>query len=194
MLQNAACPGSAGVPTRDVLELFRAYLSLYDLRNRAHGQLPPTLDREWKELSFTVDSVLAARGSRPRTSARSPFSARLPLGALRVPIDVAALCEDGHGLFAGVLRNLSRGGAYVQCKVPLQKGARVRFCFKPREEDASFALDGRVVWTNPGRALKHNLPEGGGIEFLNCPEGCRQRIRDHLCEVIEQALSSALLI
>ncbi len=42
-----------------VVDLFRQYARLYQLRNHSCGKLAPTDDKEWKELTVTLDSIFS---------------------------------------------------------------------------------------------------------------------------------------
>lgn len=184
-----------------MVALLRDYLRLYHLRNLGHGRLEPQLENEWKELSFTVDSVFSGM-YRDSGEEREPLGRprkldlrnELPLDSLRVPMETGVICDAGRGVFGATLRDLSTGGAYIQSTIPLGEHSRVRLIFSTGPDEPPIEVEGQVAWTNPASRRKPNLPEGSGVQFLRFSDDSRTRIRDYVYEVVEQTLASANLI
>ena len=42
-----------------IYDIFKDYSRLYQLRNDAEGQLSPELQKEWVEVTFTLDSIFS---------------------------------------------------------------------------------------------------------------------------------------
>ncbi len=180
-----------------MVALLRDYLRLYQLRNLGHGRLEPRLENEWKEVSFTIDSVFSGlyRDSGPEGRSRKvDLKKELPLDALRVPIETGVICDAGRGVFGATLRDLSTGGAYIQSTITLAEDSRVRLIFTTDPNRPPLEVEGRVAWTNRSGRRKANLPEGSGVEFLRFSDDSRIRIQDYVYQVVEQTLASANLI
>lgn len=198
-LKETELGGRAMNPTcTPMVALLRDYLRLYQLRNLGHGRLEPRLENEWKELSFTVDSVFSGlyrAGGRERSwSPKLDLRKELPLDSLRVPLETGVICDAGRGVFGATLRDLSTGGAYVQSTIPFPESGKVRLIFCTDPDDPPIEVEGRVAWTNPAGQRKRNLPEGSGVQFLRFTDDSRLRIRDFVYRVVEQTLASANLI
>jgi len=183
-----------------VADVFRQYVRLYELRNNQGGELEPSLENEWKEVSFTLDSIFSGmyQATPGETKTRLPRASSirnlLPVHYLRVPVETDVLCETPSRFFSGKLQDISTGGAYVHSAVELEARSVVRLTFCTFRDRMPLELEGRVAWANPKGTKKKTLPEGAGVQFLNFEADSRRRLDDYVYELVEETLVRANLI
>lgn len=85
---------TASIP---IVQVFRQYSTLFQLRNLHGGKLEPRLEREWQEVVFTLDSIFSGM-YQPQGDERMEdkpdrlrLRAQLPIKYLRVPTEVDVL-------------------------------------------------------------------------------------------------------
>lgn len=190
------------IPTSSthVVDVFRQYAKLYKLRNSRRGDLDPGLEKDWQEVSFTLESIFSGMYKPDPTetgirSAVNPhFRYQLPLEFLRVPTETDVLCETTNAFFSGRLQDISTGGAYVHASVPFELDSNVRLTFCTFREEMPLELEGRIAWNNPGGRFKRTFPEGAGIQFVDCEGVYHQKLADFVYELVEDTLVKANLM
>ncbi len=98
-----------------IVDVFQQYTRLYKIRNETGGRLSPELQKEWVEVTFTLDSIFSGLyrpDARPRRRAlrHARFRDKIPVDFLRVPADADVLCETRDNFFSGKLQDISVGG------------------------------------------------------------------------------------
>jgi uncharacterized protein (TIGR02266 family) len=185
-----------------IVDVFQQYTRLYKLRNETGGRLSPDLQKEWTEVTFTLDSIFSglyrpdARADELAKSASIPrrFRDRIPVDFLRVPAEADVLCETRDNFFSGKLQDISVGGAYVHSMVPLRVDSPVRLTFCTFRDREPLELEARIAWSNPGGVRKQALPEGAGVQFTNCDQRSRAQLKDYVYELVEETLTRANLL
>ena len=188
---------TASIP---IVQVFRQYSTLFQLRNLHGGQLEPKLEREWKEVTFTLDSIFSGMYQPLRDNQaenkpnRLQLRSQLPIEYLRVPTEVDVLCETPLNFFSARLQDISTGGAYVHAMVPFPEGSWLRLTFCTFRDEMPLELEGRVAWKNASGGCKDTLLEGAGVQFLNFEEKSRGRLKNYVYELVEDTLTKANLI
>ena len=182
-----------------IYEIFKEYSRLYQLRNDGQGQLSPDLQKEWVEVTFTLDSIFSGLyrpDANTHDAAHFPRSLRneVPVEFLRVPAEADVLCETTDNFFSGKLQDISVGGAYIHSPIPFRVNSTVRLTFCTFRDRQPLETDARIAWSNPGGIRKHTFPEGAGVEFTNCNHPRRDQLQDYVYELVEETLSRAHLI
>lgn len=192
----------AMIPTNSnqVIDVFRQYAKLYSLRNGSGGDLDSHQEKEWQEISFTLDSIFSGM-YRPdpselslRPALKPEIRTELPLNFLRVPTETDVLCETSNAFFSGRLQDISTGGAYVHASVPFEIDSKVRLTFCTFRDDMPVELESRVAWHNPGGKRKSHFLEGAGVQFVDCDGNLRQQIETFVYELVEETLIKANLL
>jgi uncharacterized protein (TIGR02266 family) len=93
----------------------------------------------------------------------------------RVPAQGVCRLEGESGIAAGVLCNLSLGGAFVALDSVPRVGENVVLSFALPGDASALAMDAVVCWDNSERRAT-GLPPGCGLEFLAPAWADRQRI------------------
>ena len=185
-----------------IVDVFQQYTRLYKMRNETGGALSPELQKEWVEVTFTLDSIFSGLyrpDARPNESATAASAARrfrdkIPVDFLRVPADADVLCETRDNFFSGKLQDISVGGAYVHSMVPFRVDWPVRLTFCTFRDREPLELEARIAWSNPGGVRKHALPEGAGVQFTNCDPRSHAQLQDYVYELVEDTLTRANLL
>jgi uncharacterized protein (TIGR02266 family) len=185
-----------------IVDVFQQYTRLYKIRNETGGRLSPELQKEWVEVTFTLDSIFSglyrpdARPNETAAAASVPhrFRDKLPVDFLRVPADADVLCETRDNFFSGKLQDISVGGAYVHSMVPFRVDSPVRLTFCTFRDREPLELEARIAWSNPGGVRKLTLPEGAGVQFTNCDSRSRSQLTDYVYELVEETLTRANLL
>ncbi len=189
------------IPTQPspVVDVFRQYVDLYQLRNRGED-LDPQQEKEWKEISFTMDSIFSGM-NRPDPAQlfstphdRATLRAQLPVEFLRIPTETDVLCETMNSFFSGRLQDISTGGAYVHAKVPFEPDSKVRLTFCTFRDEMPMELEGRIAWSNPGGMRKRALQAGAGVEWIDFDKPNRIKIEEFIYELVEETLARANLL
>lgn len=183
-----------------IFDIFQQYSRLYRMRNEGGGQLSPELQKEWVEVTFTLDSIFSGL-YRPNehTDESQPASPKelrekLPVDFLRVPTDADVLCETDDNFFSGKLADISVGGAYVHTSVPFRLDSPVRLTFCTFRDREPIELEARIAWNNPGSIRKQNFPEGAGVQFVSADPKTRSQLTDYVYELVEETLTRASLL
>jgi uncharacterized protein (TIGR02266 family) len=192
----------AMIPTSSdqVVDVFRQYAKLYSLRNGNGGNLDAHQEKEWQEISFTLDSIFSGM-YRPDPDEMSlqpvltpEIRSQLSLDFLRVPTETDVLCETSNAFFSGRLQDISTGGAYVHASVPFQIDSKVKLTFCTFREEMPVELESRVAWHNPGGKFKNQFLEGAGVQFVDCDGNLRHQIEKFVYELVEETLVKANLL
>ncbi len=183
-----------------IYDIFQQYSRLYQLRNRVDGQLTSKQQKEWVEVTFTLDSIFSGL-YRPEvtmedlpTTSVEMLRSKVPVDFLRVPTDADVLCETLNNFFSGKLQDISVGGAYIHTPIPFRVDSTVRLTFCTFRERHPLEVEGRIAWSNPGGVRKNDLREGAGIQFTNCDQTQTAQIQDYVYELVEETLLRAHLI
>jgi uncharacterized protein (TIGR02266 family) len=189
-----------------IVDVFQEYSRLYKIRNETGGNLSPELQKEWTEVTFTLDSIFSglyrpdgkpadgAASGDPGAQVARLFRQKVPVDFLRVPTDADVLCETHDNFFSGKLQDISVGGAYVQSVIPFRRDIPVRLTFCTYRDREPLELDARIAWSNPGGVRKRGLPEGAGVQFTSCDPRSRSQLLDYVYELVEETLTKANLI
>ncbi|HEX9724541.1 MAG TPA: PilZ domain-containing protein [Vicinamibacteria bacterium] len=183
-----------------IVQVFRQYSTLFQLKNLHGGQLDPKLEQEWQELTFTLESIFSGmyhprHGDHAEEKPnRLQLRSQLPIEYLRVPTEVDVLCETPLNFFSGRLQDISTRGAYVHAMVPFPEGSWLRLTFCTFRDEMPLELEGRVAWKNPSGARKNTLLEGAGVQFLNFDDKSRDRLQNYVYELVEDTLTKANLL
>ena len=183
-----------------IVDVFQQYTRLYKMRNETGGALTPELQKEWVEVTFTLDSIFSGLyrpDARPIERATTPprrLRGKLSVDFLRVPADADVLCETRDNFFSGKLQDISVGGAYVHSMVPFRVDCPVRLTFCTFRDRVPLELEARIAWSNPGGVRKHALREGAGVQFTNCGPRSHAQLKDYVCELVEETLTRANLL
>lgn len=94
---------------------------------------------------------------RPERPATTPWNREQRAG-VRAPLRAAVFLDDGTEVIRGWVRNLSRGGAYVENKArfPVDTAVRIEFVVWRDEGPVEVIVDGWVARTDS---------EGMGLQF-----------------------------
>ena len=183
-----------------IYDVFKQYSRLYQTRNASGGQLSAEMQREWVEVTFTLDSIFSGLYS-PDTKpfdhaapAGPKLKNKLPVEFLRVPAEADVLCETRDNFFSGKLTDISVGGAYVHSPIPFRIDSPVRLTFCTFRDREPLELEGRIAWNNPGGVRKQTFPAGAGIQFTECDNRSHSQLQDYVYELVEETLSRANLI
>ena len=183
-----------------IVQVFRQYSTLFQLKNLHGGRLEPRLEQEWQELTFTLESIFSGMyqpqqgdhmGEKPN---RRQLRSQLPIEYLRVPTEVDVLCETPLNFFSGRLQDISTRGAYVHAMVSFPQESWLRLTFCTFRDEMPLELEGRVAWKNPSGTRKNTLLEGAGVQFLNFDEKSRDRLQNYVYELVEDTLTKANLL
>ena len=183
-----------------IVQIFRQYSTLFQLRNLHGGKLESHLEKEWQQIVFTLESIFSgmyqprAEDRKDKKPHRSELRSQLPIEYLRIPTEVDVLCETPLNFFSGRLQDISTGGAYVHAMVPFPEGSWLRLTFCTFRDEMPLELEGRVAWKNPSGSRKNSLLEGAGVQFLNFDESSRGRLQNYVYELVEDTLTKANLI
>jgi uncharacterized protein (TIGR02266 family) len=194
--------GAMSATQSHIVDVFQQYTRLYQIRNETGGRLSPELQKEWVEVTFTLDSIFSGLyrpDARPSDGVRTGpgprrFRDKLPVDFLRVPADTDVLCETRDNFFSGKLQDISVGGAYVHTMVPFRVDSPVRLTFCTFRDREPLELEARIAWSNAGGIRKHALPEGAGVQFTNCDPRSRTQLQDYVYELVEDTLTRANLL
>jgi len=109
----------------------------------------------------------------------------LPRVELETPI--ALQLESETKEHWGTVRNLSRGGVFVETPEPLDRSTEVSLRFRLPETDAELESTAEVVWTRrKGRhPLEAELPPGMGLRFLELDRREMESLDDYVFERAE---------
>jgi uncharacterized protein (TIGR02266 family) len=182
-----------------LIDVFREYERLYKIRNDQGGELDTNLEKEWNEITFTLDSIFSGL-YRPDLDTLSPGALnsdlrnKLAISHLRVPTETDVLCETSNVFFSGKLQDISTGGAYVHASIPFHKDSRVRLTFCTFREQLPLELEGRIAWSNPKSMHKPLYLEGAGVEFTDCDQDNKAQLDTFIYELVEETLVKANLI
>ena len=182
-----------------IYDIFQQYSRLYQIRNDAGGQLDPDQQKEWVEVTFTLDRIFSGLYRPDIRTQETPATSgqirqKVPVDFLRVPTEADVLCETKDNFFSGKLQDISVGGAYVHSPIPFRVDSPVRLTFCTFRDRQPLELEGRIAWSNPGGIRKHNFPEGAGVQFTNFDGGKKHQLEDYVYELVEDTLSRANLI
>lgn len=183
-----------------IADVFEQYSRLYRLKNEGGGKLSPDLEKEWEEVTFTLESIFSGL-YRPDGSEKEPARGRgkklrdeVTVDYLRVPTDADVLCETKDNFFSGKLADISVGGAYVQTPIPFRPDSTVRLTFCTFRDREPLEIEARIAWNNPGSIRKQSFPEGAGVQFKAADGRTQAMLREYVYELVEETLTRANLI
>ena len=183
-----------------IFDVFQQYSRLYQMKNEGGGKLSPELEKEWVEVTFTLESIFsglyrpqATKEEPPRGSAKV-LRNKVPVDFLRVPTDADVLCETTNNFFSGKLADISLGGAYVQTPIPFRPDSNVRLTFCTFRDREPLEVEARIAWNNTGSIRKQNFPEGAGVQFTIANGKTREQLKEYVYELVEETLCRANLI
>ena len=100
-----------------------------------------------------------------------------PRLAARIPVEYVHQDRSGRG----TCLNLSQGGMFIGTTHPICAGQDLILHVKSRENENSFTVPGRVVWTNPLECTNF-FHVGMGVQFLTL--GPTEQM--HLCALLDK--------
>lgn len=83
----------------------------------------------------------------------------------RIETDTPATVTSGESESCGIVRNVSRGGAYVETDAPLVCADEIGLRFRLPESSTELSTSAQVVWCSPSDASPSE-PGGAGLRFL----------------------------
>ncbi len=134
-----------------------------------------TDDGHQRAVSAGADDVIAKPISRIMLiQAVNRFLSEQPVrGLTRVTLDAPVHIVHPREHHWGVVRNLSRGGLYVEAGTPMAPSTEVSLEFELPDDDLPLAPTARVVWRREGRP---NQPAGMGLQFLSLDRESADRL------------------
>lgn len=94
--------------------------------------------------------------------------------------------DDGETFNAGIVRDVSEGGVFLETALPLPVDTQVRLTPLEVEADDLFDVPARVVRIIPHDPASPN-PPGMGLEFLEIGDDERERIVKMITELEQKA-------
>ena len=101
-------------------------------------------------------------------------------GLPRIAIEAPVRLLVGRGEAWGVMRNLSRGGIFVEAERTMPLDTELQLYFRLPETVNPFAPTARVIWSCPRPG--NGSPTGMGLRFLGMDRGSVQRLEDYVYE------------
>ena len=134
-----------------------------------------TDDGHQRAVSAGADDVIAKPISRiALIQAVNRFLSSQPVrGLMRVPLEAPVHIVHPREHHWGTVRNVSRGGLYVEAGTPMPPSTEVSLEFELPDAGERIAPTARVVWRREGRA---NQPPGMGLQFLSLDRESAERI------------------
>ena len=152
---------------------------LSDPAARAHG----------KAIRMGADDVLAKPLERlPLIETVTRFLSFTEVrGIPRAETDLAVtICGTGlHG--PGLMRNVSRGGAFVETELELDGARELGLRFELPERDAPLCPAAKVVWTRR-RYASEPASDGAGLQFTEIDAATARAIDDYVYERTSQGV------
>lgn len=129
-----------------------------------------------------ADDVLAKPIQRPGlvASARRFLRPEGTIGLPRVEIDAPVAIRSGPRHAEGRVRNVSRGGAFVQAELPLVIHTELAMEFALPGTDARIAPTARVMWARA--SASSSGPAGAGVRFIALDGRAAQDLDDYVHE------------
>ena len=148
-------------------------------------------DEHARAVDAGADDVLAKPIQRPSlvASAQRFLRPEGTLGLPRVEIDAPVTIRSGPRHAEGRVRNVSRGGAFVQADLPLVVHSELAMEFALPGTDAQIAPTARVMWAR-GSASSCG-PAGAGVRFIALDGRAAQCLDDYVHEHRTQATAVA---
>jgi len=92
-------------------------------------------------------------------------------GNTRVPLDLEIDYSDLETFCQDYIRNISRGGLFIETKNPLELNTELKLKFRLPGCDAPIKATGVVVWTvEPEDATANSAAPGMGVRFGDLSE------------------------
>ena len=101
-------------------------------------------------------------------------------GLPRIAVETPVRLLLGRGEAWGVMRNISRGGIFVEAERTMPLDTEVQIYFRLPETVNPFAPTARVIWARPRPGS--GPPTGMGLRFLGMDRGSVQRLEDYVYE------------
>ncbi len=101
-------------------------------------------------------------------------------GLPRIGLEAPVRLLLGRGEAWGTMRNLSRGGVFVEAERMMPVDSEIQLYFRLPETINPFAPTARVIWCRP-RPGESELT-GMGLRFLGMDRGSAQRLEDYVYE------------
>ncbi len=181
------------MPKMDGLALCRALRADAGLQTipvilLAASQAP---DEHARAVDAGADDVLAKPIQRRIlvSSARRFLHPEAGTGLPRVEIDAPVALRSGPQLAEGRVRNVSRGGAFVEADLPLVVHSELSMEFALPGSAARLAPTARVMWARP-RASSYG-PAGAGVRFIALDGQSARDLDDFVHERRVQAPAAA---
>ena len=113
-----------------------------------------------------------------------------PAKPARDPIELKVEYRKLNSFFADYVKNISRGGTFIQTERPLPVGTVFLFRLVVPRRAAPFVLRGAVAWTNQAGAIQSpEVTESGmGIHFEFAVPADRQRFEVEVDRLMTDAL------
>ncbi len=137
--------------------------------------------REWgRAVRAGADDVLAKPISRVvlNQTVQRFMRGKTPQGLPRIPLDSAVQLRVNGDVALGRVRNLSRGGVFVETRRELVDQSEVGLQFVLPETDTELDPTARVVW-HRGRSAMENL-DGFGMRFVDISSALVRKLEDYV--------------
>jgi Tfp pilus assembly protein PilZ len=176
---------------KTILDLIGEFAVLNDAKVERGGQLSMDEERRFQELKGFYDLLMSYNGISPRPVTRR-FSAADVLAKvtarerLRVPLETEMVFEAAGDLFAGLVVNISRGGAFLSAGqlLPVETAVTIYLTSPDSVHQALIETPGQVVWVTEQGISDAMLPAGMGVHF----RGKKGLVENYLDAMVVDAL------
>ena len=113
---------------------------------------------------------------------------RAPRPAPRIRLETPVDLRERGAIWSGVVRNLSRNGAYVESGRTVAPGTELQISFPLPDRESAFASKSQVRWVR----WQMEEPTGMGLRFLSFDRSSAQVLEHYLDERIAMSPRTAL--
>ncbi len=103
----------------------------------------------------------------------------------RLSVSWNASIATAHGVLNAQLRDISQGGAFVVCPMPLPLSERFEIVIGTPERPP-LTLQAEVVWSNANVPVDAIVNRGMGVRFVGNDAGRRQALAEALSSLLEE--------
>jgi type IV pilus assembly protein PilZ len=85
----------------------------------------------------------------------------------RIDVWIEVTFKSSRELVTSYMRNISKGGVFIQTEEPLDLGTVLALTFQLPGQENLIKIKGKVVWYNPAGGIQNS---GMGVQFTEMPE------------------------